>query len=373
MTGSPAEDGGPAPPSSLSETEARVGAQLLGAGLEAEEERIRATPFARSTYQEAKRRLYARGWLYDRYVPAPSVVGCRQVSFLLARPFAEKLGETARQFQQDPSVVHCWEAEEFLVAVLFHRAPSELRSLRSRLEQGEFGGEPFLLTVDPREPTVPVYFDWEGVWCRWTGSPGPVRFPRPLPTYLARSESATPARPPPPALGPLLARPLEASDTTRALHLRGPATLPRSQRRLLLAGQAEWRVLPDLTRLPEYRGVRLSHLFLVRAQLRRGVRLLDLYRGLLQERGVHPFLLASDRDQVLLGTVQATLAGEPRPEQAQAARDGLVQALATHLEGLQTTRLPAEQLRSPVDHRYDRLILQPASPEGGSGAPGTRA
>jgi hypothetical protein len=204
---------------------------------------------------------------------------------------------------------------------------------------------------------VPVYFDFEGLWDHWTGNPISVRYPRPLPILPPRWWKGKTERPPPsPALALLLARPFGGGVQERPPHLQGPSALPRSQRKLVQGGQVEWRVLPDLARVPPYRGVCLSHVLLVRGDLRPGVRLLDLYRTLIQEARTCPFLLASDGQRVLIGAVTAREVAA-----IQQSRDGVettafVGALGSRMSGIDISRLPTAQLQSPVCHRYDKLL-----------------
>lgn len=346
------------PPPSLSESEVQVAAQLLGASLEPEEARIRAGGFARSTYQESKRRLYARGWLRDRYIPAPEAVGSHRVAFLLCRPFAERLSSSVARLEQLPEVVHLWVSEETVFSVLFQREADVADSFAREVSSGAFGGDAVLLEVDPRAPTVPVYFDFEGMWCRWTATPGPARYPRSLPWVdprLARGRAG--AMPPRAALSDLLARPFAEESGERPAHLLGPRTLPRSQRKILESGWVEWRVLPDLGKLPAYREMRPSHIVLARGDLRSGTRLLELYQALVAELHAFPFLLACDQRHVLVGAVALSALEPPTSTGAPASSaPSLLDVLGPRLEGIEVTRLPTSGLRSPVFHRYHRLL-----------------
>ncbi|MDE1820811.1 MAG: hypothetical protein KGI98_08230 [Euryarchaeota archaeon] len=329
--------------------------RMLAAGLEPEEERIRLTGLARSTFQEAKRRMYSRGWLRDRYLPALSLVGVPTVSFLLTRAFAERVQETVKRLQEDRETVHLWVAEETIFAVVFHRAVNSAKALGRAVAEGALGSDSFLLSVDPSAPSVPVYFDFEGIVAQWTGSASPARYPRPLPHVAASRTIFAPLT----GLDPLLSRPFLASTQGRAEHLLGPAGLPRSQKRLLLSGKVEWRVMPSLSRLPPFHGVQLSHLVLARGRLRPGVRLLDLYRTLAQELQAHPFLLVSDTEHVLVGGVAVSRTEGTAEEAPGEPTATLPDVLATQLEGIELTRLPLRALRSPLFHRYDRLSGPP--------------
>ncbi len=347
-------------PAALGETDVRVIGQMLGAGLERDQERVTASGLARSTFQEGKRRAYALGWLHDRYLPAPEAVGTPFVTFALLRPYVDRLNEVLGRLSDDPGTVLLWESESSVLAVLFHRGPSGPRALGPSEGERSEGTREFFLTVDAREPSVPVYFDLEGAWCRWTGTPGPLRYPRPLPALPPRWRSGGSERVlRHPAISNLLSRPALATSGARQPHLLGPRTLPRSQRKLLFSGLAEWRVFTDLARLPPYHGARLSHVVLLHGTLREGARLIEVFQGVVQGAGARPFLLASDRSKVLLGVLGSRPVGPSEggadPE-GTAATEALLRALGSSVSDIGIVRLPTSGLRSPVFHRYDRLL-----------------
>jgi hypothetical protein len=75
----------------LTENEAVVIKSLLAGSTESGEDRIRDSGLPRSTYRDAKRRIYASGILADRYVPSAVAVSSLRATFLVARPYSNKI------------------------------------------------------------------------------------------------------------------------------------------------------------------------------------------------------------------------------------------------------------------------------------------
>lgn len=335
----------------LTPIEARVMADLLGAGLESEEERIRSLSMARASYQNAKKRIYARGWLVDRYVVAPARLGIREVSFLVSRPFLEKVSGVAEELSVDRGTVVLWEGGHSLFGVLFHPDVAHRESLHRRVEEGAFGEDAFLLTVDATTTSVPIYFDFEGGWCHFARTGAPSRYPRPLPLAPPRSTLV-----PSPPLMDLLRRPYHAMVTGREPHLLGPAALPRSQRKLLQQGWVEWRPSLGVGRMPPYAGAQLSSLLLLHGVLRQGRELPALFQDLAGRSGVYPFLLASDGTHVLLGGLALGLEGLGGAPAEVRSRAPVFPTLQEYLEQIEFLREPLSTVQVHLLHRYDLLL-----------------
>jgi len=77
---------------SLTEQEVRVVGFLLEDSAEGERARLQRWQLPRSTYHHIRRRAYAEGWVYDRYLPDPRLLALPWVSFMLVRPFADWTG-----------------------------------------------------------------------------------------------------------------------------------------------------------------------------------------------------------------------------------------------------------------------------------------
>lgn len=341
----------------LTPVEAQVIADLLGAGLESEEDRIRASGYARSGYQESKRRIYARGWVEDRYVLSPAYVGVPHLSFLLARPFLDRMGEVVTKLSGEAGTVLLWSGAQAILAVVFHPTSKDRGRFRERVKAGEFGSEASATTVDATVPTVPVYFDFEGAWRHFTGTAAARRYPRPLPLPAGQLLRRRPSRfASSPALLSLLSRPFSSESRERAQHLLGPARLPRSQRRILAQGGVVWRTFPTLSRLPGFEGSRLASLALVRGRLRQGRELQPFYMDLVARCGVFPFLLVSDGDQVLMGGLAfgpeagATVRPNSRP------RSSVMATVQEHVQDVEVLREPTSGIQEHVSHRYDRIL-----------------
>ncbi|MGA8710028.1 MAG: hypothetical protein WB786_02220, partial [Thermoplasmata archaeon] len=189
---------------------------LLAARPDRERERLRQVPVPRSTYHAVRRRAYEEGWLRDRYIPHPVPLGRPWVTFLVARPFADRVEEFGRAVAEDPGNVVLWSGPQTALAVTFHAQPGEAKRLLDRVASGRLAATPWSVTVRADAPTVPVYFDFEGLWCHLAGLEGTLAYPHGLGGPLAGRDEDEPQ----PALsahqrwavGELLRRPFVATD-----------------------------------------------------------------------------------------------------------------------------------------------------------------
>lgn len=352
---------------SLTRAQATVLLSLLDAGLEPERRREEGSGLARTTYQDAKRRLYAEGCLEDRYLPHPALLGVRTVQFRLARPFADRLEEEARLWAETPGAIVVWKGTQSLFGVFFARQPGETFSgslgrgdapRRERKDRGP--GRETAITVPTHAFSLPAYFDYEGALARFTGVWVPRGYPRSFGGPLVDGRSPRLLRAAlrrPEVLSALVRRPFQTTPMGRPGHLVGPTSLPRSQRQLLLSGLVDWRPMPNIERLPPFRGRRLQSLAFIHGKLREGARPSDLFRALVGRVGSHPFLYVTDSGHVLLATL---LVGSVRvaPEAASTTSSGesALGVLRESLGGIDILREPIDGLRVLVNHRYDRLV-----------------
>src|SRR5271170_3729895 len=103
----------------LTRREAEVIRSLLAAQPGTEVERIRASGLARSTYQSVRRRALEFGWLVERFVPSPALLGAGSVEVSLERPFAEEWGSTALSRERNPSTVYLSLSAQSVLVVEF--------------------------------------------------------------------------------------------------------------------------------------------------------------------------------------------------------------------------------------------------------------
>ena len=343
----------------LTESEARVIAVLLAARPDHERERLHQVGIPRSTYHAVRRRSYAEGWLRDRYIPHPVPLGRPYVTVLLARPYADRLEEFTQSVANDAGNVVLWTSPHVSVSVFFHAKVQESQRFVQRIVAQKLTAPPIALTVRADSPTIPVYFDFEGLWSHLAGFEGTLAYPHGLgggdaeepegegatPTMLSDHQQW--------ALGELLRRPFTATEQGRGGHLVGPFGLPFSQRRLLARGWITHRTLLDPSLLPTFEGKTADQVVLITGSPRSGARPEVLFATLTRESRVYPFLFIVGSDRWLLGALGGSA---PRNEDGAAARRPVLPTLREYLEGIEIIQEPAAGFTTPVDHRYDRLL-----------------
>jgi hypothetical protein len=348
----------------LTDSEARVIAVLLAARPDRERERLRQVEIPRSTYHAVRRRAYEEGWLRDRYIPDPVPLGRPYVTFLLARPYADRFPEFTRAVTADEGNVVLWNGTQLAVAVFFHRKATDGARLGARIEKDRSAAAPLVITVAADGPTVPVFFDFEGLWCHLAKLEGTLAYPHGL-GGAAGDESTDDAGGVAPlsshqiwALGELLRRPFTAAEQGRGGHLVGPFGLPFSQRRMLAKGWITHRTLLEPARLPPYQGRSADQIVLLSGTPKDGARPEELFSTLTRDCRVFPFLFVVGADRWLLGA----LGGAGPATGPDADRKAVLPTLRDALEGIEILQEAASEFVSPVDHRYERLLPAPPGP-----------
>ncbi len=305
----------------LTDSEARVISVLLAAQPDRERERLRVVNVPRSTYHAVRRRAYQEGWLRDRYVPHPVPLGRPVVSFVLLRPYADRFAEAVQLVSTDPRTVVLWTGAQVALAVLFHAKETELARLTDGLVRHRLMPQPTSVTVRVDGPAVPVYFDFEGLWCNVAGLPGTIAYPHGLGGGMDGAPASDPSIPLTShqwwAVGELLRRPFVAAEQGRGAHLIGPLGLPFSQRRLLQRGWVVHRSILDPSRLPPFQGRAADQVVLISGTPRAGARPEELFATLSRESRVFPFLFAVGPERWLLGAMGGSA---PLPEEIRAVR-----------------------------------------------------
>jgi hypothetical protein len=341
----------------LTEAEARVIAVLLGGAGLSERERLHRIGVPRSTYHAARRRAYEEGWLEDRYVPDPARFGYPFVTFVVVRPYVDHIQELVAAWSAAPSNMLTWTTPQLALGVFFHSDRARADKEIGRLVPPEWSRWSYLLPVDVRGPSVPVFFDYEGLWGHIVDLPGTSTYPNGL-GGSGLADDGVPALTDHQrwAARELVHRPFMADAEGRAGHLVGPLGLPFSQFRLLRLGWVTHRVLLDPGRVPPFRGRAGDQVTLVLGELREGARPEELFQTLTREARVFPFLYASDGHRLLMGalgrnpTSSTPSSGSPEP------RRPVLPTLQAFLQGIEILSEAAAGFRSAVDHRYDRLF-----------------
>jgi hypothetical protein len=339
-------------------------AVLLAARPDRERERLHQVEVPRSTYHAVRRRAYEELWLRDRYIPHPVPIGRPYVTFLVVRPFADRAEELMVAMAADEGNSVLWASPSVALAVFFHAKPTDGARWRRRVEEGKYATAPVVVTVRADAPTIPVYFDFEGLWCHLVGLPGTLAYPHGLGGSLPEPSgddglALTPHRRW--AIGELLRRPFDGADGGRGPHLAGPFGLPFAQRRMLLRGWVDHRTLLDPGPVPPYEGRSAETVALVMGTPKAGARPDALFSVLTRECRVFPFLLVVGEERWILGALGA--AAGTSPSARSGPRRPVLPTLRDYLEGIDIVQEPASQLAARVDHRYDRL-LPPAAASG---------
>jgi hypothetical protein len=341
----------------LTDSEARVIAVLLAARPDHERERLHQVGIPRSTYHAVRRRAYEEGWLRDRYIPHPVPLGRPWVTLLVARPYADRYEGFTQEVSGDPGNVLLWTGSQAAVAAFFHARAADPTRLLERLASQRLAAPPLALTVRADGPSVPVYFDFEGLWGHLAGFEGTLAYPHGLGgASVGEGEDSEPVALTDHqrwALAELLRRPFTATEQGRGGHLVGPFGLPFSQRRLLARGWITHRTFLEPSRLPPYQGKAADQIVLISGTPRAGARAEVLFATLTRESRVYPFLFVVGPTRWLLGALGGSA---PVPPESRAARRPVLPTLREYLEGIEIVQEAAAEFTAPVDHRYDRLV-----------------
>ncbi|MFI5414860.1 MAG: hypothetical protein ACHQ16_04235 [Candidatus Lutacidiplasmatales archaeon] len=337
----------------LTPAEARVIAGLLGAAAATERERLKRIAVPRSTYHAARRRAYAEGWLRDRYVPQPERIGFPWAVVVAARPFVDRAEEVTRRWSGEASCAYLAAGPELALGVFLLRDEVSARRTATQLADSSSSSWRQVIVANLHRPSVPVFFDYEGLWAHLAGSEGTVAYPRGLGGSPEPQEPVGLTDHQRWAVRELLHRAFDSEASGRAGHLVGPLGLPFTQQRLVAQGVVVHRVFLDPGSLPSFRGHAADQIVLVSGSWKPGARPEALFRTLTQECRVFPFLYVFDGDRAMLGALGRSGRSDVKDEEP---RRPVLPTLQESLEGIELVQVPAESLRTLVDHHYDRLL-----------------
>ena len=229
-----------------------------------------------------------------------------------------------------------WSGTQTALAVTFHTRPNEAKRMLSRFEADRLVATPWSVTIRADAPTVPVYFDFEGLWCHLAGLEGTLAYPHglggPLPHREGEDEVAPLTAHQRWAIGELLRRPFVAVDQGRGGHLVGPFGLPFSQRKMLAKGWVTHRTLLDPARVPEHRGKSADQVVFLSGSPKSGARPDGLFATLTRECRVYPFLFVVGPERWLLSALGGST---PPPPDPQNPRRPVLPTLREYLEGIE--------------------------------------
>jgi hypothetical protein len=303
----------------------------------------------RRTFQTIRQRVYDRGWIVDRFIPSPSAFGTGHLVFGLSQPLSDRAAELVDRWRARPENVLLWASDESIFGV-FLEPENNARSLVGGLAIDQSSRDYFVLRVAPTRGAVPVYFDYEAAWVRASGLPGVVGYPRsiqrdsstsgrkelrpPTPAQrravadLASATRARPGAPNPGAFGSWLTQ-----RTTEEKYIRrgwgtfrsflNPIEVARS-----VTGFPEWCAFVWGTLLPE-------------------ARVQELFRALVEEAVVSPFVFAADEHRVLFATLSEGPGNRRKVE-----RVPVLAVVRRYLRDIAVVRSPLGSTRVIVDHGY---------------------
>lgn len=344
----------------LTDAEARLIRALVAAPGDSEREFLEETKLPRSTYHAVRKRVYDEGWLRIRFIPHPSCFELPLVTIAVAHPFAESAVALMERWSQPESNVVLWGGAGLLFAVYLHRSRDEARRLTSSLADETMRPRSFFLTTETTPASLPIYFDFEGVWSHLAGIPGSSQYPRSLsPPFPPGSHTLT--GPPSPGLRRaarnLVLRPIVADHEGRSGHFLGLLGLTRPEHRLLDDGWVFRRVLPDFRVLPPYQDRTANEVVFVRGDILEGRDPGRLLQALTEKCRVFPFLFAHDSGHLILGTVGQS---GPAPLNPPDSRPSVIGTLQEYLVRIEVDSEWVSALTPVVDHRYDRVLGEPS-------------
>jgi hypothetical protein len=302
------------------------------------------------TAQAIRQRAYVRDWLTDRYVPNPVVLGYRTALFLVARPYSERALAIMEQWRSHPRNVLLWASPELLFGVFLARGPEEAEAIQRRLTDASAVRLEVGLRTDLTEATVPVYFDFESAWTGWTGLPGTIRYPRPLPSGefdrpngggLSPGERG--------AISGLLVAPFLGGNPARGVSRF--SRLYRAERRWLNSGQVEFRSFLNPREVARWVTGFADQAVFVHGELVEPGGASELFHALVSECRIGPFLFATNGRSVLWGALSSTSFTPPRRSSVP-----VLAKVGTYLRGIQIVREDLAHLEPTVDHRFERLL-----------------
>jgi hypothetical protein len=340
----------------LTEAEARLIRALLAAPGDSEREFLEETKLPRSTYHAVRKRVYDEGWLRVRFAPHPTCFDLPLVTIAVAHPFADSSVALMERWSRPESNVVLWGGSGLVFGVYLHHNRDQAKKLSAGLADDAMGPRSFFLTTDTTPETLPVYFDFEGVWSHLAGIPGSSQYPRSLcPPFPPGSHS--PTGPPSPGLRRaarnLILRPIVADHEGRSGHFLGLLGLTRPEHRLLDDGWVFRRVLPDFGVLPPFQERRADQVVFIRGELLEGKNAGEVLKALTEKCRVYPFLLAHDDTTVVVGTVGQS---GPAPVEGNGGRPSVLGTLQDFLRRIEVDSEWVAGLTPVVDHRYDRVL-----------------
>jgi hypothetical protein len=340
---------------SLTRAEAIVIQSLLASEEVTDREHIRRSGLPPRTFEVARKRVLAAGWVHQRYIPNPLLLGRDVVTVVLAHPYAEHLQDVVSQWRETDGNVVLWRGGTSVLGVFFR--PHSSASLKQDLSRGS--PEAFswirVLEVDLRSSAVPVYFDFGGAWSRVIDARGTAAYPHPLPESNSSTQSHGQASPFDLNLMESITRSAVESSKVAAEVGNIRTVLGRDRiDRAIKSGLVSRRAFLGFDSVPGYRAWELRQVVFLSGHLRSGALGMDLLRALNSKVGLNPLLFVNDGGNILC----ALLSPNPHPDENanRVPNPSVVGTFQAFISEIHVTREPVGELAILVDHRYDRLF-----------------
>ena len=319
----------------------------------------RGSDLPRRTEQTVRQRVFARRWVEGRYLVDPAAIGHSIVSIVIARPFADRVRELGSQWSSTPESILVWESPDLVLGIFLSESPKAAGELGRQLRESGTERESSILETDCRESTIPVWFDFERMWTKFAGLPGPARYPRGLPRDASTPRSSDDGHLPPRERRALTGLLSESAEPY-------PRRFTSAERVLLRRGAVEHRHILDPMTLSGWLTGFPDGIVIVQGERRPECRPARLFGTLVRDAGVAPFLFAFSEERLLLATLSGPLGVERGAPDRQTARP-VLPIIGEHLSRIRVDRAALSTIRRLKSHDYTELLAGPdpeAEPRG---------
>jgi hypothetical protein len=323
----------------LTPAEHRTVLSILALPQATERQRMRFSQLPSSTFNVVRRRVSQEGWLADVLVPNPGPCGLDGVDFALGRPSVSQREKLLLDWGSDPDCVLLWSGVHAVFGVFFRRRPTG--------SNGGGTGDPDVDWIRARQGTgsIPVYFDYSGLWARFGGQQRPVGYPFGL-------DASSPA-----------ANPRALADALRMLGSDGPghaaqgqwttlARLRHGRSRAIEDGVVQSRTVLHHAQVPPFEGRRIGEVVFIHGRLRPRATASDLLNVLTNECEVYPFLLAESTGRVILAGLGQTSSREPGRVLIPSAARPVMSVVDRHIDPAEVLIEPVEAIQERIQHQY---------------------
>jgi hypothetical protein len=336
----------------LTESEIVVLRSLLQSEPRSEREKIEAAGLPRRTYQVARQRAYAQGWVYDRFIPNPAYFGINYATFAVCRPFSEAFSRVSQSLEENDGTVVLWTGEETIFAVMLHPDVGSMEASAILNSISSSSIPDALITVDLRKASVPVYFDFEAVVATIGNLERVGAYPRSLPSREPTLPTRVQQHANRSTRNDIATLPTENPTVGPEGGRYGPRRLSRTQYRLWARGILDFRTFLDPARFPGYGGRTIGKAVLIRGRLKSGRKAEGLFQTIMGKTSLRPFLYVTDDNFVLLGS---SALDPTRPAIPGGGPSNQV-VFESFLERIEAYRLPIGGLTARVQQRFNRVL-----------------